>query len=227
MSVTTVINPPGFSWSYSTLKNFESCPRRYYAYNVAREIKEPESEALRHGNHVHAAFEARITKGTKLPLGMGMHEPMLAKLAKAPGEVRVEQKLALSASLGPSGYNGRDTWFRAKLDYVNIRDNHVATVLDFKTGRVSEDMTQLQLAAVTLFAHAPEVQRVKTALLFVAHEQIERAEFVRENITEIWSEVMPRVQKVAEARSKQEYPPKPGGLCKRWCAVKSCPFQGK
>lgn len=225
MSTTTVVKPTTFSWSYSALKNFETCPRRHYAYEVAREVKEPESEALKHGHAVHAAFQARVAKGKKLPLGMGMHEKMLAKLATAPGEIHAERKLALASTLEPAGWG--NAWFRIVLDYTNIRDDGTATVIDYKTGRVTEDMTQLQLAAATLFAHDPEITRVKAALLFVAHEQVERAEFLRDNVTEIWSEVLPRVRKVEEARRTQNYPPKPGGLCKRWCGVRACPFNGK
>jgi len=227
MSITTVANVPGFSWSYSVLKNYETCPRRYYAYNVARDVTEPESEAIKHGHAVHAAFEARVKKGTPLPLGMGMHEPILAKLADAPGEIHTEQKLGLSSSFAPTGFHGANVWFRIVLDYANVREDGTATVIDYKTGRPSEDMTQMELSAATLFAHDKRVQRVKAALLFVEHEQIERAEFVRSQTTEIWSHVLPRVRQVIEARQRQDYPPRPGGLCRRYCAVISCPFHGR
>ncbi len=227
MSITTVANIPGFTWSYSVLKNFETCPRRYFAYNVARDVSEPESDAIKQGHAVHAAFSARVTEGTSLPLGMGMHESMLAKLADAPGEIHTERKLGLSSSFAPTSFNGKGIWFRIVLDYVNIRPDGNATVIDYKTGRPDTDMTQLELSAATLFAHDRKIQRVKTALVFTAHEQIEQAEFVRAQTTEIWSGILPRVNKVVQARQKQDYPPKPGGLCRRYCAVASCPFHGK
>jgi hypothetical protein len=227
MSITTVANVPGFTWSYSVLKNYETCPRRYHAYNVARDVTEPESDAIKQGHAVHAAFKARVAEGAKLPLGMGMHEPMLAKLAAAPGEIHTEQKLGLSSAFAPTSFNGKGIWFRIVLDYANVRPDGTATVIDYKTGRVAEDITQLELSAATLFAHDARIQRVKAALVFVSHEQIEQAEFVREQTTEIWSGILPRVRKVVEARQRQDYPPKPGGLCKRYCAVVSCPFHGK
>jgi hypothetical protein len=208
------------------LKNFETCPRRYYNYNVAKSVVEPESEAIRHGHAVHAAFDARVSKGTKLPLGMGMHEPLLARLANAEGEVHTERKLALTSTFTPSTFFSKSAWFRIVLDYTNIKGGR-ATVIDYKTGKPNEDLTQLQLAAATMFAHDTHIERVKTALVFVAYDQIERAEFVREDLTEIWGDVLPRVSKLVAARQQQEYPPKPGGLCKRYCAVVSCPFHGK
>jgi hypothetical protein len=231
MSFTTVANVPGFSWSYSVLKNYEVCPRRYHSYNVLKDVQEPESDQLRQGNLLHAAFEARVTKGEELPLGMGMHEPMLARLASAPGKTYAERKLGLTSAFEPTSFFGARTWFRIVLDYTNIRPTQgggtIATVVDYKTGKPATDTTQLQLSAATLFAHDPKIDRVKAALVFVAHGESETAEYARSDTTEIWSEVLPRVRKVIEARQQDHYPPKPGGLCRRYCAVVSCPFHGK
>ena len=227
MMGTTVGTEPRFSWSYSQLKNFESCPRRFQAYSITKEVIEPESDALRQGNALHTAFEQRVTKGVDLPLGMGMHEGMLAKLAAAPGAIHAEQKLALTPAFKPAAWFGKDTWFRTVVDYTNIRDDRSATLLDYKTGKPASDTTQLALMAATLFAHQRKVDRVKAALVFVAYGQVERREYVRDDVTAIWSKVLPRVKKLWEARHEDVYPPKPGALCKRWCAVRSCPFCGK
>ena len=226
MGTTTVVTAEGFSWSYSALKNFETCPRRYYNYNVAKDVKEPMSDALVQGNALHAAFEARVAKGTPLPLGMGMHEGLLAKLAAAQGDVYTERKLGLASDFSPTTFFGKNVWFRTVLDYTNVLNDR-ATVIDYKTGRPADDMTQLQLAAVTMFAHAAKVNKVNVALAFVAHDQIERATFTRQDTTEIWGEILPRVSRLVEARQTQNYPPKPGGLCRKWCAVVSCPFHGR
>jgi PD-(D/E)XK nuclease superfamily protein len=229
MSTTTVgTETKPFAWSYSALKNFETCPRRYEAYSVTREVAEPESEAIKQGHALHAAFEARVTKGEKLPLGMGMHEGMLAKLASAPGKVYAEQKLALTAELKPSAWFGKGTWFRQVVDYTNLRDDGSATALDYKSGKPGHpDTTQLDLTAATLFAHEPKVTRVKAALLFVAYGQTERAEYTREDISAIWGRILPRVKKLWQARQENVFPPKPGPFCKRYCGVRSCPFWGR
>lgn len=226
MSFTTAVNSPGFSWSYSALTNFETCPKRYYAYNVAKNVEEPEGEAIRQGKVIHAAFDARVSRGTPLPLGMGMHEKMLGKLANAKGTVHTEQKLALSSDFSPTTFFSKGAWFRTVVDYTNVNGPQ-AVVVDYKTGKPKADMTQLQLIAATIFAHDAKVQKVKAALLFVTYDQMEKATFVREDTTEIWGEVLPRVRKLVDARQKQEYPPKPGFLCRKWCAVTSCPFHGK
>ena len=223
---TTVVNPEGFSWSYTALKNFETCPRRYYNYNVAKTVVEPEGPALKEGKRIHEAFDARVAKGRPLPEGLTMHEGLLSKLAAAEGRVSTEQKLALASDFTPTKFFGRAAWFRTVLDYTNVNGPR-AIVVDYKTGKVAEDMTQLQLAAVTTFAHDARVQKVDVALAFVAYDHIERASFTRADTTEIWGEILPRVRKLVDARQKQDYPPNPGGLCRRWCAVTSCPHHGR
>lgn len=224
MSSTTVV--PGFAWSYSQLKNYETCPKRYYHYNVVKDVHEPESDQMKEGWRLHKAFELRVKDGTPLPLGMTQHEPFMAKLAKLPGTIYPEQKLALTSSFTPVGYFGKNVWFRSVLDYTQI-NNHVALTLDYKTGKPSEDMTQMQLAAATLFCSQADIKRVKVGLMFVHHDQLIPAEFVREDLPEIWGEILPRVKLVEKARATQEYPPKPSGLCRKYCAVRSCPHCGR
>ena len=226
MSSVTPTVVSGFSWSYSQLKNFETCPKRYYHYNVLKDVKEPESAQLIEGNNVHKALELRIKNNESLPLGMGQYEPMMARLAAAPGKIYSEQKLALTSTFQPTAYFNRQAWFRTVIDYAAINPPN-AVILDYKTGKVAEDTTQLQLMAVTLFAADPKVDRVKAGLMFLAHDQIEREEYVRDDVMEIWGEILPRVRAVEKARASKEYPPRPSGLCKRYCAVSSCPHHGR
>jgi hypothetical protein len=221
---TTVV--PGFAWSFSQLKNFETCPKRYWHYNVAKDVKEPETDQLREGNALHKAFENRVLKGTPLPLGLGQHEKLLVKLIGLPGATYGEQKLAMTSSFTPVGYFGKGVWYRSVLDFTKI-DGQTALTLDWKTGKPSQDMTQMQLAAATLFCHDTNLQRVKVGLMFVNHNHMEPGEFVRGDLTEIWGDILPRVKMVEKARATQEFPPKPSGLCKRYCAVTSCPHHGR
>jgi len=211
-----------FSWSYSALRNYETCPKRHYHYDMAKDVKEAESDALREGHEVHAAFDARITKKTPLPLGLGHYEGMLARVTAAEGQTYSERKLALSANYQPVAWFSSEAWFRGVLDCTKLREDE-ATVLDWKTGKPQVDTTQLQLCAALVFHSAPKVNKVRAALVFVNHDRVESEEYVRSDLTTIWGDILPRVKKLQRAREEQEYPPKPGGLCKRWCQVVSCP----
>jgi hypothetical protein len=222
---TTVVKE--FAWSYSQLKNFETCEARYYHYQVAKDVKEPETAQLKSGNDLHYNFDKRIADNKALPLGYGQYENMLAKFIASPGETYSEQKLAFTKELQPVGFFGKGVWFRTVIDATKVRDDHTATVLDWKTGKPSPDITQLQLMAATLFIHLPHLQRVKAALVFVNYNEVERAEFVRGDQAEIWSEILPRVKAVQRARDTNSFPPKPSGLCKKYCAVATCPYYQK
>ena len=224
---TTVVN--SFSWSFSQLENFETCAKRYAHYNVLKDVNEPETDQQREGKDLHKVFEDYlIGRRTDLPLGFGPHRGLLDKVKAAPGKLYGEQKLAITSSFLPCTYFSKNppAWFRTIID-IAIVNGDVARIFDWKTGKVKENITQLQLMAAALFAHDPNIQRIKSALVFVNQGHIEPAEFVREDLAEIWGEVLPRVKRMEKARSQTEFPPKPGGLCKRYCAVTSCAHHGR
>lgn len=217
----------GFAWSYSALKNAETCLKRYYHYQVAKDVSEPETTQLRDGFALHNHFDKRISQAKPLPLGYGQYEKLLAKFIAAPGTTYSEQKLAFTKDFQPIAYFGKGVWFRGVIDAAKVRDDDTATALDWKTGKPAEDLTQLQLIAASMFIHMPSLKRVKAALVFVNHDHVEPAEFVRDDQVEIWNEIMPRVRAMEMARNTHQYPPNPSGLCKKYCAVTSCPYYQK
>lgn len=223
---STIQQPKAFAWSYSALKNFETCQKRYLHYNIRKDVVEPETPQLAEGNALHKHFADRLSKGAPLPLGYGMHEPLLARIAAAPGALVVEQKLAITAEFRPATYFARDVWFRTVVDAGKTHEGR-CTVFDWKTGKQVSDDTQLALMAATIMAHDPSVQRVKAALVYVNHGGIEQAEYTRDSLVEIWNDIIPRVRAIEKAAATQTYHPKPSGLCRRYCAVVSCPYHGK
>ena len=53
-------------WSYSSLGLFQQCPRKYYHLRVAKDIVEPESEAMNYGTRFHEAAELYMRDGTPI-----------------------------------------------------------------------------------------------------------------------------------------------------------------
>ena len=49
-----------FSWSYSRVKNYRSCPLKHYHVDIKKDYKEDESEILTWGNEVHGALAKRL-----------------------------------------------------------------------------------------------------------------------------------------------------------------------
>jgi hypothetical protein len=214
-----------FTWSYSRLKAFETCPKRFFHYDIIKDVEEAESPALREGNEMHRAFEARVRDGTKLPLPYGHHEPTLAKLVDAPGVTYAEQKLGLTADFKPTAFFSPSVWFRTVIDFCKVRSSS-AVVVDYKSGKVTEDETQLSLMAATLFHHEPKLDEVKTAFLFANRDKVISRIFTRPELNTIWGGILPRVKKLEEATRHEDYPPKPSGLCVKYCGVVSCPHHG-
>lgn len=227
-----------FTWSYSRLKNFETCPKRHYEIDIAKNFKEDASAQLLEGNEAHAALANRISKNVPLPKAFAEYEPWAARVLAgvdkpAPGdgvEIFVEQKLAITKSFLRAGYFDEDVWFRGVGDVVKIVHvaprSHLALVIDWKTGKIVEDSVQLALMAQCIFAHYPLVERVRSEFVWLKADAHTREDFSRNDMAGIWGQLWPRIQQLEHAHNTTTYPAKPGGLCRRYCPVTNCPHYG-
>lgn len=227
MQVTTVRNKAkAFSWSYSKLKNYETCPKRHWHVDVARDIKEPEGEALLWGNAVHKALADRVGSGVALPKTMAEYEPWARRILTGDGRILVEQKLAINKEFGPESWFSDTAWYRGIGDVIKIV-GPVALIVDYKTGKIIEDGSQLALMAACVFAHYPKVQKVRSEFVWLKEDASSRADFTREGMADIWRGLWPRIETLERAHTTLTFPANPGPLCKRWCPVNVCPHHGE
>lgn len=227
-TVTTRSKPKPFAWSYSKLKNFETCPKRYYNIDVAKAVKEEESEQLLYGNMLHKALAEAISGKNPLPEPFKVHQPWVDKVTRTEGVILVEQQLAITQELGPTdwfGKKGPAPWYRGIADVIKFV-GPVAVVLDWKTGKILEDGVQLALMAQCVFAHHPNVQKIRTEFVWLKEDATTRADFTREDMATVWTGLLPRVRMLEDAHTGANFPPKPGYLCRKWCPVDSCPHHG-
>jgi hypothetical protein len=206
------------AWSYSSLTAYETCPKRYYLTKVTKEIIEPQTEATLWGNKVHKALELRIKDKTPLPVTMQAYEPYCSRIEITPAQISAETKMALNAQFQPTKWMAKDCWVRSILD-VQIDAGEKAAVLDWKTGAVKPDSTQLMLSAAFMFHSKPYVQTVTTSFIWLKENTATRETFEREQLPEIWNEFLPRVKRLELAYEKDRWEAKPSGLCKDWCPV--------
>ena len=220
-----------FSWSWSKLKNYRTCPKRHYEVDIAKNYKDKESEALLWGNQVHDAMAKFIEKGASLPATMSRYRAWpenARKLLQAGYSVKVEQQLAIAKDFGPSGYFAPDAWFRAKLDVTLFPGTSDAVTIDWKTGgKVQPEFEQLALSAQTIFAHHPEIQRVASIYVWFGHDTQTVKTYKRDQMVPIWNELWPTINEMESAWKTTTYPAKPSGLCVNYCPVTNCPFHGK
>lgn len=230
-AVTKYLNPgerPDMPWSYSKLKNFETCPKRHWHYDIFKDVKEPESQQLKDGFFVHDVLAKRIEKGEPLPAQVSEHEHWVKRIMGGPpGKILVEQKLAIRKDFSKCNWFGdKSVWYRGIGDVIKIV-GPVGIIWDWKTGKIVEDSVQLMLMAQCVFSHYPEVQAVRSEFIWLAHGATTREDFKRAEMAGHWAGLLPRVELMQHANRTQTYPAKTGGLCKRWCAVTSCPYNGE
>lgn len=218
-------NKKEWAWSYSKLKNYEVCPKRHFHYDIAKDVKEPESEQLKDGNFIHEKLAERIGKNTPLPSQLVHLEPWADKILTGGGKVSVELKFAIARDFSPVSWFDKHAWYRGIADVLKLY-GPVALAIDWKTGKIVEDSVQLALMAQCVFSHHPEVQKIRTEFVWLAEDATTRQDFARTDMPGFWAGIMQRVNQLEDANKTMTFPPKPGRLCKRWCAITACPYHG-
>ena len=215
-----------WAWSYSKLKNYDTCPRRHYEVDIAKNYSDEGGQALIWGNQVHDALAKALKGVSLLPPEMHDYQHWLDRVAHGPGELLVEQKFALTKDLLPTEYFSPKVWYRGICDALRL-DGPVALAIDWKTGKVLDDSVQLGLMAQCIFAFHPEIKRVRTEFIWLKEDCSTGETYNRNDAAGMWVGLMPRVTVLESAAKTMTYPPKPGRLCARFCPVLSCSHHGK
>ena len=214
-----------FSWSFSKLKSFETCPKRYYEVDISKHYAD-DGEAMKWGNKVHDDFKVALMAKTPLPADLAPYQHWIDSTLAGPGELLVEQKFAITKDFQPTEYFGPLVWYRGVADALKIH-GPVAKVRDWKTGGIKVDSTQLMLMAQCVFAFHPEVQRILAEFVWLQDDCSTPEWFNRRDMATNWLGLIERVKVLEAAHKGMDFPPKPCGLCFKYCPVQSCPFWKK
>lgn len=218
-----------FSWSYSALTAWETCPRRFKLTRITKEAHEVQTKETLWGNRVHKAFENKLKSRTPFTAETREFEHVAETIIKgsAGAKLTAETKLAITANFQPTTYFAPDVWLRVVTDFQVERKDRLV-VGDFKTGRKKPDSTQLALSAATLFAIKPYVHHITSCFLWLKDGTNTTERYTRDDAADIWQEFLPRVKRMEQAIKEDKMPPRPSGLCARYCPVgkKLCEFCG-
>ena len=213
-----------FTWSYSSLKQYQNCPKQYQEIRVLKNYIVKENEAMMYGKEVHSALENYVKDGVELAKNYQRFKPIVDALIKIPGEKYPEYEMALTYHKTPCDFNSDDRWVRGIVDLL-IVDGENAFIVDYKTGSNKyPDRKQLRLMSLMTFAHFPEVKHIKAGLLFVMHNTFITEEYPREKIKKSWERFKSPLTKLENSYNTDVWLPNPTPLC-GWCQVKSCEFQ--
>jgi hypothetical protein len=214
------------AWSYSSLTNYEQCPKKFYRTKVKKDIPDPMGKAALWGTRVHKDLELRIKDKTPLPFGVTKYESLCAKIESSPGRVFTETQYALTSSFKQTSWFAKDVWVRCIVD-VGVNNGANALILDWKTGKIKPQSDQLKLFAAVTFHTEPEVEKVSTGFVWLKDSKIVKENYTRAQLPEIWQEFMPRVRRLEIAHEENKWEAKPSGLCGKWCPVTSCEHNGR
>ena len=219
--------------SFSRLSRFENCPASFEYLYINKSVQDPGNEKSQYGNRVHESLElygrALAERDSSQAEAIEALDdeakqwfPLVRKIVAQPGHKHFEQQVSVTRDKQPTGWFDKDVWLRSIID-VLIVDGSTAHCIDWKTGKKKEDPTQMQLFAAMIFAHFPEVDTVKTSLVWLAANDITPATFQRRYVHSLWGALEPRFVRVQDAADLGVFPTKPSGLCP-WCPAKDiCP----
>ncbi len=216
-------------WSFSKLKAFEQCPKQFYHEKVLKEYPFVQTDAIIYGNEFHKACENYIGDEEPLPEKFMYVKSALDTLNDKRGVKLCEKKLGITADLEPCDFYDKRVWFRGIADLLIIDVvGDVAWVVDYKTGKSAKyaDKGQLELMALSVFAHYPDISRVKAGLFFVVAKDLVKETYKNLDKATLWKKWMVNYARMETAFEADVWNPRPSGLCRRHCQVTECPHNG-
>lgn len=220
----TVLNSKGkpFSWSYSSLTDYEGCPARYAAKRFYCTTTEEPTIHTIWGERVHKAFEVRVRDDVPFSEDFPVaYEKWANVLSALPGKKFFERKLAVDKRWEPCEFFAPEAKGRGIVDLLVV-ENDVASVVDYKTGKVKNDETQLKLFCWFVSNEHPEVKTFKYRYIWLAPGTVTGGEIKRESLMETEVDIRHRVAAMERAWDEQNFPCFPSGLCNGWCPVEEC-----
>lgn len=226
VKVTKTLNAKGrvFSWSYTALVAFENCPASYAAARFYCTSPFQESAATIWGSRVHKAAELAIKgKDHKDPEAFAPVAPYVSALKASGHFLEAETEITLNENLDLTGWFAKDAWLRCKLDVVVTKHHpNTAVLYDWKTGKIKEGDDQLRICAAALEKTRAGIDIFEGKYIWTKFKQVTGIKPIkREEIPQVWENILPRVARMQAAWDADNFPAKPSGLCP-YCPVTNC-----
>ena len=213
-----------FTWAFSAINDFDpeqgGCPK-YYAH-MRYFFDYPFDDKVDHlvwGNYVHKKMENRLKKKIALPEDLQKWEKwctIIENHAKAVGgTIIVENQYAIDANFKPCSWFDAAAWGRGIVDVAIIAGDK-CWVFDWKTGKVSDNLFQLQIFCVFLALHYPDIKTFIPRFIFLKHDAVKpdgNLEIQREELLPVMQTLMEKINRIKEAWKHENFPAIPSGLC--------------
>ncbi len=188
-----------------------------------------ETQQTLYGTKLHEQCELYVRDGRPLDADFKFMQPMMSKLMAMPGRKYPEYEMALTSDLRVCNFKDPNRWVRGIADLVIIDDDNLtARVFDYKSGGDKyPDVSQQELMAIMNFKHFPHIRSVTGGLLVVLMNTVFKCKIELDAADAIWWKYRERVARIEQAYANGVWNPKSSGLCKKYCVVTTCEFNGR
>lgn len=214
---------------------WNTCPRQFRAKYITKEVQYTETVHTRFGIYVHGALENRLKHGTPLSSDLAFLEPIAARVGSFHGEVLVEAEVCINREMKAVPWKDKGVWQRAKGDVLLVdRQASRAIVIDWKTSkgkserereRFGDEDTAIQERVLALCTAINfQVNEVVTCFVYPYKPGVPGAVINTYHPADN-AQMGPHYMMCTRfemAQKRGDYPPKPSGLCKSYCDVRTC-----
>jgi hypothetical protein len=223
-----------FTWSFSQLSQFETCPFQWAAERFYYTVPRQDTEATRWGTEVHKAFEDYVgSDGAIEPpdqlhfMGGKKYAQVLLGAKKKGMTVMCEFQMALNRKLQPVDFDSDEAWARGIADVVII-DGDKVRIWDWKTGKEKDDQTQLLIFCAFIAQYFPQLNDFQAEFVWLKSDKktgMPRP-ISRKELLPIWKNILGRVKMMEDKVNDEMFIPRPNGLCRNWCHATDCKHCG-
>lgn len=221
-----------YSWSFSALSMYESCPKKYEIIRAKKIVSDPPGKAADEGTRMHTMIEEYLRDGkwddellpykrlltlVKAKEGVceeGYHFKRLYKYPEFPTSIdhKPEYELVRCEADDP------ECWVRSYLDWHKI-DGETAEIIDWKTGKVKPSK-QLGFYAWLIFTAHPEIKRVKCMFHWINKSDSLTEWYTREDMPRVFRHFQDLLDQLEHSFESDVWPENPNNYCK-YCPVTS------
>lgn len=211
-------NPP---WSSPQLDSFSTCPHQYYHTRVLCDVDPVATDLARAGQSFVEALSQALATGVT-PDKLRRFVPLVEMLRALPGKASINTVLAVDERF--SQCTADKAWLKSKVHYIRATEKE-ALLFEWRTG-AKEPNDALKLSAALYFCLNPVCESLQCQTIWFRANKIERNKYTRADMGNLFKQFIPVYERFRSAHEHNEWPAQPCGLCKKYCNVKDCKYNG-
>lgn len=208
-----------YSWSFSALSMFESCPKKYEIIRAKKLVSDPPGKAADEGTRMHTMIEEYL-RDDKWDPELLPYKRILDIVKEKQGvcEEGYHFKRTQQSELVRCEADDPECWVRSYLDWHKM-DGETAEIIDWKTGKVKPSK-QLGFYAWLLFTAHPELKRVKSTFHWINKNDQLSEWYERKDMERVYKPFADSLGALEHCFESDVWPETPGNHC-RYCPVTS------